>query len=113
MNLKKLKEQLGLKVAAGDAGLDREITGGYTGDLLSDVIANSRKGDVWITLQTHPNIVAVAGLRELGAIILVNNRVPDEETVKVAEKEGIPILTTGKNAFEISGLVHGTLLAGS
>ena len=54
----------GLETRAGKDHLDEEVTGGYASDLLSDVIAHSRKGNVWITIQTHPNIVAVATMKE-------------------------------------------------
>jgi len=77
-----------LKVECSKNSLDREIKGGYASDLLSDVMAHSKKGDIWITLQGHPNIVAVAMLKELTGIIIVNGREPEQETIKKAEAEG-------------------------
>lgn len=71
------------------------------GDLLSDVMAHSASGNVWVTIQTHPNIVAVASLKEMAAIILAGGREPDPETLKKAEEEGIPLLTSLLPAFEL------------
>ena len=77
----------GLSVRAGKDGLYEEVTGGVASDLLSDVIAHSRKGNIWITIQTHPNIVAVAAMKELAGIILTGEREPDTDTIKKAEEE--------------------------
>ncbi|MFB0566329.1 MAG: serine kinase [Candidatus Aminicenantaceae bacterium] len=106
MKLKEITEKLKLKVLTAQSKLDVEVSGGYTSDLLSDVIANSRSGNVWITLQTHQNIIAVAKLKELAGIIFVNNRTPDEETQKKAKEENIPLMTTEKTAFNISGKLY-------
>jgi len=103
MKLKEIIEKLKLKVLTGKDRLDAEVSGGYTSDLLSDVMANSREGNLWITLQTHLNIVAVAKLKDLAGIIIVNNRQPDQETMKKAEDEKVPLLATESTAFKISG----------
>jgi hypothetical protein len=95
-----------LSAATGEKGLDREAGAGYCGDLLSDVMANSKKGALWLTIQSHQNIVAVAVLRELAAIILVNGRVPDEETKTKAQGEGIPILLSPLPAYELAGKLY-------
>ena len=93
--------------------LDNEVTGGYASDLLSDVIANSRQGDVWVTLQGHVNVVAVASMKDLAGIILVNDRRPDEDAVEKAEEEGIPILVSGLPAFEVVGRLYGLGVRGA
>ncbi|MBW1711717.1 MAG: serine kinase [Deltaproteobacteria bacterium] len=109
MTLTQVIDKLNLKVLAGSAGLDREVSGGYTSDLLSDVMANSKQGQVWITLQSHVNVVAVATLRELAAIILVGGRKAAPETLQKAEEEGLPILQTETPAFELSARLYGLL----
>ncbi len=103
MRLKEIIEKLQLKVLAGQAKLDVEVTGGYTSDLLSDVIANSKEGNIWITLQTHQNIIAVAKLKDLAGIIVVNNREPDEDTLGKAQDENVSLLGSEETAFEVSG----------
>ena len=81
MNLAEIKEKLELDLLTGPDGLDREVAGGYSGDLLSDVMGNSEPGQVWITIQTHVNIAAVASLRELAGIILAGGREPSPEAL--------------------------------
>ena len=103
MKLKKVIDELGLAVVCAGRGADAEVTGAYAGDLLSDVIANSKAGNVWVTMQVHVNIVAVAVLKDLSAIILVNGRTPAEDTLKKASEENVTILTSGLPAFETCG----------
>lgn len=106
MTVKEITEQLGLKVCCGAAGLNREVKGGYTSDLLSDVMGNANEGVLWITLQTHKNVMAIASLKELAAIVLVKGLQPEEETIAESESEEIPVLSTAKQAFEISGEIY-------
>lgn len=106
MKLTEIIEKLHLKVLAGQENLDQEVTGGYTSDLLSDVIANSKESNLWITLQTHQNIIAVAKLKDLSGIIIVNNREPDEDTLQKAKEENVPLLVSERMAFEVSGKLH-------
>lgn len=95
----------GIVITATDA-TEREILGGYASDLLSDVMANSREGDVWVTMQKHVNIVAVAQLKGLACIVLVNGRQPEPDTVKRAEEEHIPLISTQWPAFEVVGILY-------
>ena len=112
MNLKELVERLDLKIHTGRKELARSIGGGYASDLLSDVIAHGRKDDLWVTLQVHPNIIAVAVLKELAAVLLVNGREPTVETIERAEKERIPILGSPLSAFECTGKLYGLGIKG-
>jgi predicted transcriptional regulator len=113
MTLAELVERLDLKVFAGKAALRREVKGGYAGDLLSDVMAHSRKDDVWVTIQVHPNIVAVAVLKELASIVVAHGREPAAETIERAEAEKVPVLGTGMNVFEFVGRLHELGIKGS
>ena len=106
MKVKEIQNLFKLEVVSGEKGLNRDITDGYCGDLLSDVMANSVKGAVWLTVQVHQNIVAVAVLKELAAIILVNGRQPDEETKTKSEDEQIPILVTPLSAYQLAGQLN-------
>ncbi len=103
MKVSELVEKLGLKVFSGKKGLDREITGGYVSDLLSDVMGNAKEGQVWVTLQVHQNVLAIASLKDMAAVILVNNLEPHEHTVRHSEDENIPLLGTDLSTFEIAG----------
>jgi len=106
MKVKEVQKSLQLETVAGEKGLDKEVAGGYCGDLLSDVMANADHGALWFTTQAHQNIVAVAVLRELAGIVLVNGRVPDEETKAKAEEEGIPILLSPLPAYHLAGRLY-------
>ena len=106
MKLTKLVKELALKVQTAQKELEREVKGGYASDLLSDVMANSQEGDVWVTIQAHPNIVAVATLRDLAGIILANGRQPDAETLQRAEEEAVPLLCTSLPTFEVVGRLY-------
>lgn len=103
MTVKEIAEKLNLKICCGATGLNHEIKGGYTSDLLSDVMGNAGEGCIWITLQTHKNIMAIASLKELSAIVLVKGFQPEQDTIIESESEGIPILSTPKQTFEITG----------
>lgn len=106
MKLAQLVEELALTVKASQGGLAKKVQGGYASDLLSDVMANSQEGDIWVTIQGHPNIVAVATLRDLAGIILANGRQPDAETLQRAEEEGIPIFCTPLQTYEVVGRLY-------
>jgi hypothetical protein len=107
MKLAEVIKQLELKVYAGGKDLTRTVKGGYAGDLLSDVMANGPKDHLWITVQVHPNIIAVAVLKELAGIVLVNGREPAPETAERAEEKGVPLIGTRLGAYEFAGRLYG------
>lgn len=106
MTVEELASKLNLKVLSGRQGLSREITGGYTSDLLSDVMGSINEGMLWITLQTHVNVMAIASLKEVAAIIMVKGLQPEANTLEQSENEGIPILGTGESTFDITGKIY-------
>lgn len=109
MQVKDIISILGLKIFGGGQGLNREITGGYTSDLLSDVMGHAENGVAWITLQTHKNVIAIASLKELAAVILIKGNVPDADMLAQAEEEGIPVLGSDGQSFELSGKLYNLL----
>lgn len=106
MKVKDVAEKLSLKIFSAPEGLNREVTGGYTSDLLSDVMGHAQEGHIWITLQTHKNIMAVASLKDIAAIILVKGFTPEPETIELSVQEGIPVLGSNSEAFELSGKLY-------
>lgn len=106
MKVSEMVEKLGLTVYSGQKGLDREVSGGYVSDLLSDVMGNAREGQVWITLQVHQNVMAIASLKDMAAVILVNGLEPMENTMKHSDNEEIPVLGTRLPTFEIAGKLY-------
>ena len=72
-------------------------------------MGNAEMGQCWITLQTHKNIMAIASLKDLACIVLVKDLEPNSDTIEQSNQEGIPILTTSKEAFEITGEIFALL----
>ena len=107
MKVSQVIRQLGLKVLA--SGNDPEVTGGYVSDLLSDVIANAEEGTLWITVQRHMNILAVAQLKRVAGIVLARGLEPDPELLKKAEREGIFFLQSAEDSFTVSGKLYSLL----
>jgi len=101
MTLQEIADKLSLQVRAGESQLGREVTGGYASDLLSCVMARARRGNIWVTLQAHPNIVAVSVLLELAGIVITEGVEPEPATLQRARAEHIPILTTARTTFTI------------
>jgi serine kinase of HPr protein (carbohydrate metabolism regulator) len=106
MEVRELVQALELEVLAAAGKLDNDVQRGYVSDLLSDVIANSRANDIWVTLQVHQNIIAVAALKDLAGIVLTNGRQPQEDTVARATDEGIPLMVSTLPAFELVGRLY-------
>jgi len=107
MKLQEIIDSLSLKIETPSADLDKEVSGAYVSDMMSDVMGNAKDGFLWITIQVHLNIIAVASLKNLSGIILVNSRVPAEDTLKKAIAESIPIMTTPLSAFDLVGMLYG------
>ena len=103
MKLNEIVDALDLRVAAGAERLDVEVTGGYASDLLSCAMAGAAKGNVWVTLQGHLNVVAVASLNELAGVIVTEGKVIASETTAKAEEEGVVLLQTLLPSFQVVG----------
>jgi hypothetical protein len=112
VKLAAIVEALDLAVRSAEDCLNTEVTAGYASDLMSDVIAHARTGNLWVTLQIHQNIVAVASMNELAGVVLVNGREPEEDTVQKAETERIPIMVTQLPAFEVVGRLYALGISG-
>ncbi len=109
MQVKDIITTLNLTVFGGIQGLAHEVTGGYTSDLLSDVMGHAENGKIWITLQTHKNVIAIAALKDLAAVILIKGLEPDADMLAQAKEEGIPVLGTNDQAFETTGKIFNLL----
>jgi hypothetical protein len=106
MNLEEIINQLNLMVLTEPRDFsDVTPTSGYVSDMLSCVMAGAQHGAVWVTLQSHINIVAVAALLELSAVIITENAIPDSATIARANEEGIILLSSNKTSFFITGML--------
>ncbi len=86
--------------------LDQIVEQAYCADILSDVIAYADRGYVWITIHTHVNIIAVARLKKLGAVILAGNNLPHPDTVLRSREKGVTLITTKLSSFEVAGRLY-------
>ena len=107
MIVQEMVDFLQAEVVAGTTRVDNVVTGGYASDLLSNVMSQAKVGNVWITMHGHQNIVAVASLLGLSAVIIAGHVQPDKEAVNKANEEEIPMLTTSLSSFEVVGLLYG------
>jgi serine kinase of HPr protein (carbohydrate metabolism regulator) len=88
---------------------DTELSGAYTSDLLSDVMANAKEGGALITIQAHKNTVAVSTLVNISLIILCNNRPIQDDMLNASKDEGIAVIRTKENQYTVSGKLYAAL----
>jgi predicted transcriptional regulator len=100
MKLQDLAEKLELKLIT--QAFDKEITGVYISDMVSDVIANAKPGNLLVTVQIHNNVIAAANLVDISGIVVTQGKLPADDVVKMAEKAEIPIFSTGLNRWQVA-----------
>jgi hypothetical protein len=104
MTLDEIVQKLNLTLLTHPVALDPiEPSSGYASDLLSCVMVGAKKGGLWVTLQAHLNIVAVASLLELSAVIITEGALPDDETIGKANQENVVLLSTEQPTFSVVG----------
>lgn len=101
ITLREIVERAGLQVRNPGVNLLRPVSGGYAADLLSCVMAGAKQGNIWVTLQGHPNIVAVAALLDLAAIVVTEDAPIDPQTLDRATEEGVPVLSSPKTTWAV------------
>lgn len=105
MTSREIVEALGLTVFS-EGDLDRVVTGVVSGDLLSFIMAEARTDWLWITIQVHLNVCAVAVLKEVPFILVASGRTPAEDLVERCRLENITLCGTGHSAYEIAWRLH-------
>jgi hypothetical protein len=106
MKLNEMIDTYGLTMFSPPADGKLEVRFGYASDLLSNVIANAGKDCVWVTMQTHANIIAVASLKDVAAILIVSSHKPADDTLTMAQEKGVCVLGTGMSTFETCGRLY-------
>jgi predicted transcriptional regulator len=101
MKLQDVIEKLELKALTNLE--DREVDGVFISDMLSDVMANAKPGDIWLTVQTHKNVVSAANLVDISAVVVTHGKSVPQDTVDLANRFHVVILSSAKSAFELSG----------
>ena len=109
MTLENLIALTGAKNMTPGLPLDTQVSCGYTCDLLSWVMAHGKQGMAWITVQTHMNVIAVASLREMAAVLIPEGIQMEEPSLEKAREEGVAVLQSDKTAFALCALLaqHG------
>ena len=107
VKLDEISRALGKEPLCGS--LDKEVCGCYAGDLLSWVMSHASYGDVWITIMSNINVLAVASLADTACVILAEGVTLDKDAASAAEEKGINVLSSRKNAYELCVLLHGLL----
>jgi hypothetical protein len=104
MNLQEIIDSLELHLLTDPKDFNQVVlTSGYSADLLSCVMSGAKHQSIWVTLQCHNNIVAVAALLDLNAIIITEGAQPEPETIIKANEENVTLLSTTKRSFEVCG----------
>ena len=106
MTIGEVAQALGLEVVTGQRRLTREVTGGCVSDLLSYVMGTAKAGNLWITIQVHPNIVGVVELLDLSGVVVADGQAPEEATIEKAREQGTTLLTSKETAFQLAGRLY-------
>ncbi len=106
MIIRDIIKELDLKILAGENELDKEVSSGYCCDLLSWVMAHGPQNGIWITVQTHTNIIAVATLLDIACIIIPENISVADKTVEKAKEEGVVLLSSLASSYELAGKLY-------
>lgn len=108
MTVAELKEKLGLN-AVSLPEPDRQVNGAYIGDLLSWVMGRAKADNVWITIMSNINVVAVASLADVSCVILAEGVILDDEIITAAKEKGINILSTEDNSYNTAVKLSGIM----
>lgn len=110
MTVKELIERLSLEEITV-AEYDREVTGGYAGDLLSWVMGRAQDGDAWVTIMTNVNVIAVASLADVACVVLAENVPVEADVVATAAAKGVTLVRSAEPTFTLCKRI-GDLLSG-
>ncbi|MBM7556168.1 DRTGG domain-containing protein [Halanaerobacter jeridensis] len=105
MKIKKVASELELeRVVAGDEAA--EVTGVHVGDLLSNVMSRAQAGDLWITIQGHQNVAAIALLTEVAGVVVAEGLDIDDDTIVKAEEKGINLYQSQLSSYQLAGQLY-------
>jgi len=110
LNVEKFREEIQGEILTAETDLQKvEINGGYVSDLLSDVMGNSAAGDAWITIMRHLNVIAVASMIGLPAIVFAKGIKPEANVIAKAKEENICLISSPLSTFKIAGKLYNFL----
>jgi len=85
---------------------NRDVDGVFVSDMLSDVMAGAKSGNLWVTVQTHKSIIPAANLVDVSAVIITSGKKVPQETVELANQHNIALLVTELPTFELVGKLY-------
>ena len=100
MTVLELTEKLDLEVLSLPDG-EREVCGAYAGDLLSWVMGRAKADNVWVTVMTNTNTVAVATLTDVSLVIVTDGSEMPPETLALAKEKGVNLVRTRDSSYEV------------
>lgn len=105
MKLTEIKEYLNCKIICGEKNLDIEVEYANASDLMSDLLSIARPGALLLTGLTHNNVIRTCEITGIKAVVFVRNKIPLDETIKLASMCKIPVLSTNLTMFEACGIL--------
>ena len=111
MNLREIMRMIDGKLISDATDLNREVKGGFGADLMSDVLASIQPEAVLLTGLCNPQVVRTAQMADVAAIVLVRGKQPPAETIRLANEEHLPLISTPYGMFEVCGRLHQAGLA--
>lgn len=106
MTISELLEEIPMEIVSGKDNLNADILRGFSSDMMSNVIAKGGEGDIWVTFQTHVNVVAIALMKKMACVVLVQDRTLIPKAQEKAQEEKLPVLITSLTAYELSGRLY-------
>ena len=100
MTITELSQELHLKKLSGED--DREVMSCYISDLLSRVLGGCQPGDIWITVQSSLNMVAVAMMTDASCVILPEGLTAPDNVIEKANEEGLTIFSSSESAYSLA-----------
>ncbi len=112
MKLRDVQELLHAKVLTGEECMDREVKTCCGSDMMSDVLAFTKRSTLLCTGLTNMQVVRTADMTELCGVVFVRGKLPDAVIVEAAREDGLPILSTQSTLFETCGILYNAGLRG-
>ena len=112
MTVAELTQKIDGKLCAGRDAAKEEVLSGCVCDLLSWAMAHAKKGTAWVTVQTHMNVIAVAGLLDIACVVLPDGMEADPAVIEKARETGVIVVSSPKSAFDIAGVLYGAGVRG-
>ncbi len=105
MTVAELKEKLSLKLA--NELYDKDVESVFISDMVSDVMAGAKPGALWVTTQSHKNVVAAANLVDIAAVVVTRGKPVPADTIEMATRAELTIFTTDLETYDFIVKLHG------